>query len=57
MFLMWAWGAADCIHVLRHPEAKSVFRIACRWVGLLLCVAMMFDMIGIAWFLWIGGAL
>jgi hypothetical protein len=54
---MWAWGAADCIHVLRHPEGKSVFRRACRWVGLLVWVAMMFDMIGIAWSLWIGGAL
>jgi hypothetical protein len=57
IFFAWAWEATDCIHALRHSDGKSLFRIVCRWVGLLLCIAMMADMIGTAWFLWIGGAL
>jgi hypothetical protein len=39
--LMWAWGIADCVHVVTHPEGRSAFRIACRWIALLVLIDLM----------------
>ncbi len=38
---MWAYGVADCAHVIKHPGGMSEFRIVCRWIVLLVCIALM----------------
>jgi hypothetical protein len=57
LFLGLAWGAAECMHAIKHQEGKSVVRIVCNWIGLLCFVAMMLQLIGSACLMWIGGRL
>ena len=48
VFLMWVLGAADSVHKLKQPAGKSVLRIVWSWMVLLLCIALMLIMIGVA---------
>jgi hypothetical protein len=48
LFLMWAWGAADSVHKLKQPDGESVPRIVCNWIVVLLCIALMLIMTGVA---------
>jgi hypothetical protein len=49
--LMWAWGVADCLHVVRHPGERSASQIVCRWIVLLVFL----DLGLIALFVFIAG--
>ena len=48
VFLIWASGAADSVHKLKQPDGKSVLPIVWSWIVLLLCIALMLIMIGVA---------
>jgi len=48
VFLMWALGAADSVHKLKQPDGKSVLGTVWSWMVLLLCIALMLIMIGVA---------
>ena len=48
VFLMWVLGAADSVHKLKQPDGKSVLPIVWSWIVLLLCIALMLIMIGVA---------
>jgi len=50
VFLMWALGAADSVHKLKQPDGKSVIGLGTvwSWIVLLLCIALMLIMIGVA---------
>jgi hypothetical protein len=50
MFLMWAWGAADAAHVLRHQEGKSLLRLLCAAFMLVVGILAMLDMLAMAFF-------
>jgi len=51
---LWpAWVFADCLHVVRNPGGRSVFRIVCRWIVLLVSI----DIVIIALFVLISGIL
>ena len=46
LFLWWAAGAANCVHILKHPEGKSAFYITCTWIALLSAIVLMLIVIG-----------
>ena len=50
LFLLWAWGAADSAHVLRHREGKSLLRLMVSTVMLIGCIILMLDMLAMTFF-------